>query len=59
VVSKAGEPRSIDIDVAKTGLANCTQFNLVFSAGAHDVKVQGGKASVELDADGAGIYSVR
>lgn len=59
VVSKATEPRSIDMDVAKTGLANCTVFNLVFSAGAHDVKVQDGKASVTLDANGAGIYSVR
>jgi neopullulanase len=59
VVSKASAPRSIDIDMAKTGLAGCTVFNLIFSAGAHDVKVQDGKASVALGANGAAIYAVQ
>jgi len=59
VVSKASEPRSVDLDTANTGLANCTMFKLVFSAGAHDVKLLDGKASVAIDANGAAIYEVR
>jgi len=59
VVSKASEPRSVDLDTANTGLANCTVFKLVFSAGAHDVKLLDGKASVAIDANGAAIYEVR
>ena len=59
VVNKASEPRSIDIDTANTGLANCTVFNLIFSAGAHDVKLEGGKALTTIGANGAAIYAVQ
>jgi neopullulanase len=59
IVSKATEPKRIDISTEKTGLENCTVFQLVFSAGAHEVKLRDGKASVALDADGAAIYAVR
>src|SRR5215831_4739725 len=59
VVSKATEPRGIDINTARTGLANCTTFNLIFSSGAHDVTLGDGKASTEIGANGAAIYSVQ
>jgi neopullulanase len=59
VVSKAAEARSVEIAATSTGLANCTQFKLVFSAGAHDVKLADGKASMEIGANGVAIYSVR
>jgi glycosidase len=58
VVSKATEPRSVDINTPNTGLANCTVFNLIFSASAHDIKLQDGKASAVLGANGAAIYAV-
>jgi glycosidase len=59
VVSKATEARTIEVLMQKTGLANCTTFKPVFPANAPQIRVQEGKVSVSMGANGAAIYSVR
>ncbi len=59
VVSKATEPRKIDIEMRMTGLADCTKFRPLFPANAAEVNLLRGKVSIALGANGAAIYAVR
>lgn len=59
VVSKDSKPRSIDIGMPRTAIANCTQFKPLFPSGAPAPRAETDQLSVSLGADGVAIYSVR
>ena len=59
VVSRDAAVRNVELPITRTGLENCTVFKPLFPAAAAEAKVQDGKVSIPVSANGAAIYAIQ